>query len=322
MAGFSREVARRIFVEELRRSDISFREGEDQNQYAPQYLLTPTGAKCNRIFIVGTMTEREDVGQVSGFLRARVSDPTGSIPVYAGQYQPEAARVLSEIEPPAFVAVVGKPSIYETEDGRKIISIRAESVEHADEATRNRWVLDAARLTIDRLNAMKAAGLKTEDMPREAFQSGDTYRPKSAAADSYIQQARMHYGTDIMEYRDMVLEALRSLLTSAMSADAAPALEYIQSKAASGEPESIRSRSNDLDFTAKSSEASVSMNPEMPIARIIEPDIPGSAGSADLNKQKSRLERRSLGKPPKTEVLRFSDNEEDEGDKKGISRKG
>ena len=45
MAGFSREVARRIFAEELKSSNYSFRDGEEQNQYAPQYLLTPTGAK-------------------------------------------------------------------------------------------------------------------------------------------------------------------------------------------------------------------------------------------------------------------------------------
>lgn len=321
MAGFSREVARRIFVEELRRSDLSFREGDDQNQYSPQYLLTPTGAKCNRVFIVGTMTEREDVGQVSGFLRARVSDPTGSIPVYAGQYQPEAARVLSEIEPPAFVAVVGKPSIYETEDGRKIISIRAESVQRADEATRNRWVLDAARLTIERLKAMKAAGRKAEDMPSEGFQPGDAYSPKSMAADSYIQQAMMHYGTDVLEYRDMVLRALRSLGSAAADYDEAVAVEDIRAATVSREPEIVRSESIDPDSAAKSPEASVSTKPEMPKARVIDPDISGSLGSADLNKPKPRAERRSHGKPPKTEVLQFSDNEE-EGDIQGISRKG
>jgi len=62
MTGFSREVARRIFAEELKSSNYSFRDGEDQHQYAPSYLLTPTGAKCNRVFLVGTLIEKDDIG--------------------------------------------------------------------------------------------------------------------------------------------------------------------------------------------------------------------------------------------------------------------
>ena len=113
MAGFSREVARRIFAEELKNSNYSFREGEDQHQYAPQYLLTPTGAKCNRVFMIGTLTEKDDIGGDTEYWKGRVVDPTGSILIYAGQYQPEAAQILANIEAPAFVAVVGKPNLHE-----------------------------------------------------------------------------------------------------------------------------------------------------------------------------------------------------------------
>ena len=47
MAGFAREVARRVYAAELRDSDLTFRENEDQ--YAPLYLITTTGARCNPI---------------------------------------------------------------------------------------------------------------------------------------------------------------------------------------------------------------------------------------------------------------------------------
>ncbi|HEX3013660.1 MAG TPA: hypothetical protein VHO92_05255 [Methanobacterium sp.] len=49
--------------------------------------------------------------------RGRISDPTGSFTIYAGQYHPEAAQFLSNCELPVFVAVVGKTSTYTTDDG-------------------------------------------------------------------------------------------------------------------------------------------------------------------------------------------------------------
>jgi uncharacterized protein len=204
MAGFSREVARRIFAEELRASNLSFSDGEDQHQYAPQYLLTPTGAKCNRVFLVGALTERDDIGGDTEYWRGRVVDPTGSILIYAGQYQPEAAQVLSSIEPPAFVAVVGKPSLYETEDGNILLSIRAESIQKVDEGTRDRWTLDAAKRTIERLEAMKMA----EPLPVPQF---TTAADSMKAADLDIAKARAHYNTDTGHFRRMVVRALSSL---------------------------------------------------------------------------------------------------------------
>ena len=203
MAGFSREVAKRIFAEELRNSNLSFRDGEDQHQYAPMYLLTPTGAKCNRVFIVGTLTERDDIGGDTEYWRGRIVDPTGSILVYAGQYQPEAAQKLASIEPPAYVAVVGKPNLYQTEDGNVVISLRAEAIQKVDEATRDKWILDAAERTQERLKAMKEAAPVSSK-----FSTAD----KSAALPALdVDRAKQHYGTDITQYRMMVIRALNSL---------------------------------------------------------------------------------------------------------------
>ena len=49
MALKQREVARRLYAKELQESTLFFKEHDDA--YAPQYLLTPTGAKCNRVFV-------------------------------------------------------------------------------------------------------------------------------------------------------------------------------------------------------------------------------------------------------------------------------
>ena len=210
MAGFSREVAKRIFAEELKSANYSFRDGEDQHQYAPSYLLTPTGAKCNRVFVVGTLTEKDDIGSDTEYWRGRVVDPTGSILIYAGQYQPEAAQILAGMEAPSFVAVVGKPNLYQTDDGNIIISIRAESIQRVDENTRNQWIIDTAQRTLERLQALKNA--------RPAPVSGDFATadnvPASSSSSTPAQdtdRALQHYHTDIEHFRQMVLRALSTL---------------------------------------------------------------------------------------------------------------
>jgi RPA family protein len=220
MAGFSREVARRIFSEELKSSNYSFREGEDQNQYAPAYLLTPTGAKCNRVFVVGTLTEKDDIGGDTEYWRGRLVDPTGSILIYAGQYQPEAAQILANMEVPAFVAVVGKPNLYQTEDGNIIISLRAESIQRVDAATRNQWIMDTARRTVERLEALKSVG---PVVVSGDFSTADQVPAATSVPDA--QRASEHYHTDAEHYRQMVHRALTSLRSELAGGKAEPELE-------------------------------------------------------------------------------------------------
>jgi RPA family protein len=209
MTGFSREVARRIFAEELKSSNYSFRDGEDQHQYAPSYLLTPTGAKCNRVFLVGTLTEKDDIGGDTEYWRGRVVDPTGSILIYAGQYQPEAAQILAGLEAPCFVAVVGKPNLYQTDDGNIIISIRAESISRVDEFTRNQWILDTARRTMERLSDLGKARVPPASGD---FTTADSMPGRdSSPAVLDAERAMQHYQTDIEHFRQMAIRALSTL---------------------------------------------------------------------------------------------------------------
>lgn len=182
--GFFREVAYRLFAAEFKESNLQVKEGSDQ--FSPQYIITPTGAKVNRVFIVGTLTEKEDMGSEAEFWRSRIVDPTGTFFVTAGKYQPEAAQVLARTTPPEFIAVVGKPTTYTTNEGNVLTSIRAESIQVVDAATRNRWVVDAAMHTSRRLE--KLAGNE----------------PNSA-------KAREHYSTNVGAYKSMVSLALESV---------------------------------------------------------------------------------------------------------------
>jgi RPA family protein len=149
-----REIAWRIFAHEFNRSNLHVSEGDER---APNYIITPTGVKCNRLFIVGVVTEVENIGKDNNLWRARIADPTGVFTVYAGQYQPEAAIFLSELQVPAYVAIVGKARKYEPEDGSVYISVRPEEINTADEKQRDRWVLDTAERTLERIKLMEEA---------------------------------------------------------------------------------------------------------------------------------------------------------------------
>ena len=177
-----REVSRRAFAREFNDASYTFKESDDER--APVYLLLPTGERANRVFVVGTLTETEDVGDDSEYWRGRVVDPTGTFFVYAGQYQPEAASALRDLDPPTYVAIVGKPRTYETDDGSVNVSIRPESITAVDEAVRDRWVLETAERTTERLQAFDDDG------------------------NDYAAMARERYDPDLSAYRDMIIAAL------------------------------------------------------------------------------------------------------------------
>ncbi len=149
-----REVAWRVFAHEFNRSNLYISEGSER---APNYIVTPTGVKCNRLFIVGVVTEVENISHDNNLWKARIADPTGVFTLYAGQYQPEAAIFLSELKVPSYVAVVGKARKYEPEEGSVYVSVRPEEINAADEKQRDRWVLDTAERTLERIGIIEDA---------------------------------------------------------------------------------------------------------------------------------------------------------------------
>lgn len=149
-----REIAWRIFAHEFNMSNLYVSEGDER---APNYIITPTGVKCNRLFIVGVVTEVENIGKDNNLWRARIADPTGVFTIYASQYQPGAAIFLSDLHVPAYVALVGKARKYEPEDGTVYLSVRPEEINASDEKQRDRWVLETAERTLERINIIEDA---------------------------------------------------------------------------------------------------------------------------------------------------------------------
>jgi hypothetical protein len=201
-----RELAWRLFAGEYNDTTL---EVEGTGERAPSYLVTPLGAKVNRIFVVGVITDIENVGtDIQPMWRARVSDPTGTFYVYAGQYQPEAAAALSKLKPPVFGAIVGKSRVYSPEPGTTYASIRPEAIKSVDERVRDFWILEACRSLQKRLDAV-AEAQKMDPLTKEALLHVGV---KEAVADG-IFQAMNHYGkADLSRYTAMLAEALRYLL--------------------------------------------------------------------------------------------------------------
>ena len=203
-----REVARRVFAREF--NDSNLQQGESADR-SPNFIVTPTGVISNRVFIVGVLTEVENIG-VEGqtMYRARIADPTGVFTVYAGEYQPSAALFLASVKTPAYVAVIGEARMFNPEKGAFYMSVRPEEINIVDEYVRNRWVYMTALFTLHAVRNMYRAmesGLRGSELERYM----DTFTTDAAG----IARAMDHYqvSVDRMDaYRQMVMDALATIV--------------------------------------------------------------------------------------------------------------
>lgn len=173
-----REIAKRVFAREFeacRELDKSTMSASDADSKAPNLLISPLGLILNRVFAVGVLTELDNIGTQNEMWKARIVDPTGAFTVYAGQFQPDASIFFSTVQVPAFIALTGKARVYEPEPGSVFISIRAEEANVVDEEIRNRWVVDTAEQTVDRLEIFSdalASGYQGETLREYLLEKG------------------------------------------------------------------------------------------------------------------------------------------------------
>jgi RPA family protein len=202
-----REVAHRLFAAEFEDADLSYSESDEER--APNYVVTPSGARVNRLFAVGVLTEVEQVSE--DVLRGRVVDPTGAFVLYAGQYQPDEQAFLDRAEPPMFVAVTGKARTFQPDDADTVYtSVRPEMISEVDADTRDRWTVDTAERTLERVGGFAAAARTGERGDALAA----TLREQGVEEESAegIALALEHYGTTgtyLAALRDLALDAAR-----------------------------------------------------------------------------------------------------------------
>lgn len=203
----TRELAWRVFAKEYNESSYMHSDGGDRT---PSYLITPLGAKINRLFIVGVVTEIENIGtDGKPNWRARVSDRTGTFFVYAGQYDPEVAQQLVSLEPPAFVAVIGKPRIYRPENGTVLVSIRPERVQEVSRETCEYWMLETCKQMRSRLGAVKEAMALDPPTVDKLISLG--FDPKLAEGVVLALQNYDHQKIDLEQYIEVLVGELNTL---------------------------------------------------------------------------------------------------------------
>lgn len=202
----NREVAWRIFAEEFNRSTL---ETGGTKEREPSYVVTPLGAKVNRVYVVGVLTETENIGTpAEPMWRARVTDPTGTYFVSAGQYQPGVATALANLEPPTFVAVVGKANTYKPDEETTLVNLRGELIKEVSEEQRDYWILESAKSLKNRLEAISEASNMEEVSVEELVDLG-----YDADLADGIKMATEQYGFPSFEkYWRMIEDSLRYIL--------------------------------------------------------------------------------------------------------------
>jgi len=199
-----RETAWRVFAGEFNDSTVEIK---GQGEMSPSYVVTPLGAKVNRVFIIGVLTDVEKISEEGELLRAHISDPTGVFTLYSGQYQKEVTDALSKIEVPAFVAVIGKARTYSPEEGTLYVSVRPEKIMEVSADIRDKWILETSKNTKDRieaiLEAMKMEQSNTQELKKLGY---------STELSEGIVEALKSYGSiDINKYVRLIHESLQYL---------------------------------------------------------------------------------------------------------------
>ncbi len=201
-----REHAWRVFAGEYTESTHVLKAQEEK---APSYVVTQLEAKVNRLYLVGVLTDVENVASEGEMWRARISDPTGIYTVYAGQYQQEAAHVLSESDVPSYVAIVGKARAYEPEEDVVYTSVRAETVKEVDVDARDQWIVETAKHTKKRIDAMQEA---MHMKPPSVYKLREL-NYFSSLAEGVVAALSFYKDIDIEHYTFLIREAL-SYITS------------------------------------------------------------------------------------------------------------
>ena len=199
-----REAAWRVFAGEYNDTTVEIK---GEGEMSPSYVVTPLGAKINRLFVIGVLTDVEQVSESGEFIRAHVSDPTGVFTLYSGQYQQEATTALSNIEVPTFVAIVGKARTYIPEEGTLYVSIRPEKVMEVNANARDQWILETCSNTKDRIEATVEAMKMNQSNAYDLRKLG-----YSKELSEGIVTALKNYGTvDVNKYIKLIQESLQYL---------------------------------------------------------------------------------------------------------------
>ncbi len=202
-----RQTAWRVFAGEFNDSNV---EVKGEGEMTPSFVVTPLGAKVNRLFIIGVLTDVENISQEGELLRAHISDPTGVFTLYSGQYQKEVTEALSNIDVPTFVAVTGKARTYNPEEGLMYVSIRPERILEVSADIRDKWIFETCKNTKDRIEAVMEAMKMDESNVNELKKLGYSRE----LSEGIVEALKSYENIDLKKYVTLIKESLQYLRPS------------------------------------------------------------------------------------------------------------
>jgi len=202
-----RELAWRVFAGEYNNSTLEIK---GDGEKTPSHIITPLGGKVNRLFIVGVLTDVENVSEGGEFVRAHISDPTGVFTLYSGSFQQEVTDQLVNIDVPTFVAVVGKIRTYAPDDGEMYVSIRPESISEVNADMRASWILETSMQTKQRIGAV-AEAMKMDEPSMQELRKLGYSRELSEGVVAALKEYQLN---DVEKYTSLVRESLQYIAPS------------------------------------------------------------------------------------------------------------
>jgi len=179
----------RVFFEELLKSDFFVKENEET------FLVTPTCARCNRLFGVGEVKEIEKRGNIT---KIKISDSTATINIYTD-------KVLDLGKFQAFVGslrVRAARTACEGAEKSKGVLILVEEAGTVEENVRNNWIINTARRTLERIELLRKnlsfCGALPHDpaSPVRAYKKALPKKKEKVFSESTLKEAVEHYAID------------------------------------------------------------------------------------------------------------------------------
>ncbi|HUV79296.1 MAG TPA: hypothetical protein VMW40_00470 [Candidatus Bathyarchaeia archaeon] len=135
----------RVFFDEFLKSDFIVQEN------GMTVLVTPTCARCDRLFGVGEVKEVETRGNIA---RIKLTNLTASLTIYTNKaIHVEGVKANTE-EKKTFLAFLCNVHVREGAGKRNILL--AEEVETVEERVRNGWILTTAWRTMERIELLRS----------------------------------------------------------------------------------------------------------------------------------------------------------------------
>ncbi|MHC1600121.1 MAG: hypothetical protein ACXQS5_04790 [Candidatus Methanospirareceae archaeon] len=167
------------------------------------FLVTPTCAKCYRLFGVGEVQEVEIRGNIT---RIKLDDLTAILNIYTNKSIPVEVVKANAGEEKTFLAFLGNVHIRAGAGKRKVIL--AEEVGAVDEQVRNGWILNTAWRTMERIEKLrKNLSLKKKALPKKE-------KEEVVSDKNIVKEALEHYAINddkLAAFASTAINAVKSM---------------------------------------------------------------------------------------------------------------